>query len=214
MHHFYTVGQDGGVLRASLDNILASPADVGVVELIVRRPAQGERELLDEAELSEAVGLVGDNWLERGSRQTEDGSADLARQITVMNARVAEAVALDGGGEGEAGGGGGGAGSGGKARWAEAGDQFFVDFDITEQNLPAGTRLHLGDAVIEVSDSPHNGCAKFANRFGVDAARFVNTPATRHLRLRGMNARVVVGGSVRAGDVVRKAAWPAPVTGR
>jgi hypothetical protein len=190
MDHFYTVGQDDGVLRASLDCILASPADVGVVELIVRRPSREERELLDVAELSETLGLVGDNWLERGSRNTEDGAAEPGRQITLMNARVVDAVA------------GGGAD---KARWAEAGDRFYVDFDITEHNLPAGTRLHLGDAVVEVSVEPHTGCAKFANRFGVEAARFVNTPATRNLRLRGMNARVVVAGSVRVGDVVRKA---------
>jgi MOSC domain-containing protein YiiM len=171
-------------LEASLDHIRDSPADRGVVVLVVRRPTVGVRELPAEAMLDPAAGLVGDNWLARGSRSTPDGSADPQRQVTVMNARVAQLVA------------------GGADRMALAGDQLYVDFDISVHNLPAGTLLAVGGAVLEVSNVPHLGCAKFVERFGRDAMRFVNSRVGRQLRLRGMNTRVVQGGIVRPRDVV------------
>ena len=174
-------------LEAGLDEILRSPADVGTIELIVRRPAEGERETPAEAVLDLVEGLVGDNWLARGSRRMPDGSANPNAQLTLMNARVTDLVA-----------------AGDRARWALAGDQFYVDLDISQANLPAGTRLGLGSAVIEVTVDPHTGCEKFHARFGGDAHRFVNTKTHRHLRLRGLNAKIVEPGTVRAGDAIRK----------
>jgi MOSC domain-containing protein YiiM len=172
------------VLESRLGHIRESPPDHGVVVLVVARPKVGVRELPAEALLDPATGLAGDNWLARGSSGTPDGSADPARQVTVMNARVAELVA------------------GGPDRMPLAGDQLYVDFDISMDNLPPGSVVTVGDAVLEVSEAPHLGCAKFVERFGADAMRFVNSRVGRQLRLRGMNARVLQRGIVRPGDVV------------
>jgi hypothetical protein len=174
-------------LEAGLAEIMRSPAGQGTVELIVRRPAEGEREVLDEATLDLEEGLVGDMWRVRGSKRTGDGSAHPDMQLTVMNVRVVDLVAARD-----------------RERWALAGDQLYVDFDISEANVPAGTRLALGTAVIEATDQPHTGCAKFSARFGKAAHRFVNTKAHRHLHLRGINARVVEPGTVRRGETIRK----------
>jgi len=171
-------------LEAGLGHVLDSPAANGTLVLLVRRPAVGIRELAAEATLDPAAGLVGDNWLDRRSSSTPDGSADPQRQVTVMNARLAELVA------------------GSPDRMALAGDQLYVDLDISVRNLPAGSRLTVGDAVLEVSAVPHTGCAKFVARFGPDAMRFVNSRVGRKLRLRGMNARVVQAGTVHLGDRV------------
>jgi len=173
-------------LEAGLDHIRRAPTDRGRVELIVRRPAENEREVLAIGVLDRSEGLVGDTWRVRPSMRTPDGSAHPDMQLNVMSSRVAQLVA-------------------GRAdRWQLAGDQLFLDLDLSEANLPAGTRLELGSAVIEITDQPHLGCAKFASRFGADALRFVNSPAGRELRLRGLNARVIMAGDVRAGDEVRK----------
>lgn len=171
-------------LEAALDELRGSPAGRGVVELIVRRPAVDERELLDEAELSCDRGIVGDTWQARGSRHTPDGSAETERQITIMNARAIAVFAGDD-----------------RRRWAEAGDQLYIDTDLSGAALPPGTQLQLGTAVVEVTVKPHTGCAKFAERFGMDVARFVNSPDGSELNLRGINARVVRDGVVRVGDI-------------
>ena len=173
-------------LEECLDHIREAPADGGTVELIARRPAVDEREILTEATLDAHDGLVGDTWRARGSSSTPDGSANLEAQLTLMNARAAAAIA------------------GERDRWALAGDQLFVDFDLSLSNLPAGSRVQIGSAVIEFSEAPHTGCAKFSARFGNDALRFVNSPIGRELRLRGANCRVVVAGTVRPGDSIRK----------
>jgi MOSC domain-containing protein YiiM len=173
-------------LQAGLDRIRRSPSTDGTVELIVRRPAVDEREMVDEGELDVVAGLVGDTWLERGSRAMEDGSANPKAQLTLMNARLAELVA------------------GARERWQLAGDQLYVDLDLSKENLPPGTRLALGTAVIEATGEPHTGCAKFSARFGSDALRFINSPQGRALQLRGINARVVTAGRVRRGDAIRK----------
>ena len=164
------------------EEVRAAPTQLGTVRLIVRRPAEDEREVLTEAELDADEGVVGDTWRSRGSSSTEDGSADPEAQITVMNARAAEGFARD------------------VERWTLAGDQLYVDFDISEENLPAGTRVRIGEAEIVVSAKPHTGCAKFSSRFGKDALRLVSSPTGRALRLRGMNARVTKSGTVRVGD--------------
>jgi hypothetical protein len=172
---------------SGLDELRRSPSDLGTVELLVRRPAAGEREIVTSVELDLELGMVGDNWRERGSRHTPDGSAEIERQLTLMNARAARLFAGDD-----------------HARWAEAGDQIYVDLDLSTENLPPGTRLQLGAAVVEVTEKPHTGCAKFSDRFGPDALRLVGTPEGVALRARGINARVVEPGTVSQGDGARK----------
>ncbi len=173
-------------LAAGLDAIRRSPADAGRVELIVRRPAAGQREVVDAAQLDLVVGLVGDNWKERGSRKTADGSAHPDMQLTVMNVRAIALLAQE------------------AERWPLAGDQLYVDLDLSIDNLPPGARLALGTAVIEITAIPHTGCQFFSERFGADATRFVNSPEGKQLRLRGLNAKVVQPGTVRVGDLARK----------
>lgn len=177
---------DTTALEAGMAHVRAAPSDRGVLALIVRRPAVDLREELDEAQLDLSHGLLGDTWSQRGSKSMPDGSPDPEAQLTVMNARMAALVAVT------------------PERRALAGDQLFVDLDLSIANLPPGTRVAIGDAVIEVSAKPHTGCAKFTSRFGLDATRFINSPEGRELRLRGANARVVVPGTIRRGDAVRK----------
>jgi hypothetical protein len=175
-----------GELAKGLDEIRCSPKHEGVLRLIVRRPRTEEREVLTEAELDAFLGLVGDNWSSRGSSRTADGSPHPDMQLNVMNARVIDLVAQ------------------GRQRWHLAGDQLFIDMDLSTANLPPGTHLALGTAVIEVTDQPHTGCQKFVARFGTDAMKFVNSPLGRRLCLRGINARVVRRGVIRVGDLATK----------
>lgn len=173
-------------LELSVEHILATPKDDGELHLIVRRPDVDERETPDKARLDVKDGLVGDNWLARGSRHMPDGAADPDMQLNIMNARVVQSVA------------------GSEDRWALAGDQLYIDMDLSPENLPPGTQLQLGDAVIEVTEPPHTGCKKFAARFGVDAMVFVNSGRGRQLNFRGICAKVVTSGDIRVGDVARK----------
>jgi len=182
-------------LEAGLDTIRASPKDGGRIVLIVRRPAIGERDVLAEAVIDQVTGLEGDNWLTRGSSSTRDGSAHPDKQVTLINARLAELVAD------------------GKDRMALAGDQLFVDLDLSLGNLPPGSLLSVGQAVLRVSEAPHTGCAKFLNRFGTEALRFVGSREGRQLRLRGMNASVLVSGMVRVGDLATKTPAAARIPG-
>ena len=172
-------------LEAGLDAVRAAPPDTGRVELIVRRPEVDARELIEEATLDPEDGLVGDNWHVKPSLKT--GAPNPEAQLTVMNARVTALVAGDD-----------------RERWALAGDQLFVDLDLSYRNLPPGTRLQVGEAVIEVTDEPHRGCGKFSSRFGVEALKFVNSAVGRELNMRGINTRIVTGGVVRTGDAVTK----------
>jgi MOSC domain-containing protein YiiM len=173
-------------LEERLDHIREAPADGGRVELIARRPAEDEREVLTEAALDLHEGLVGDTWRARGSGRTPDGGPNPEAQVTLMNARAAAAIAGD------------------REQWALAGDQIYVDLDLSLANLPPGSRIQIGSAVIEFSETPHTGCAKFSARFGNDALRFVNSPVGRELRLRGANCKVVTPGTVRHGDAITK----------
>ena len=171
-------------LEAGISHIQASPNDEGRLEMLVRRPSTDEREVLESGELDLEAGLVGDTW--HNNKYGLDASDHRDTQVTVMNARAVALVAQ------------------GRERWQLAGDQLYADLDLSNQNLPPGTRLELGDAVIEVSAYPHRGCQKFSARFGVDATRFVNSKQGRELNLRGINARVVQSGRVRVGDMVKK----------
>lgn len=173
-------------LEAGLELVRASPAEDGTLEMIVCRPAEDERVVLEEGRLDPGTGLEGDSWRARGSTSTPDGSANPEAQLTVMSSRVAALVA------------------GTEDHGGLAGDQLYVDLDLSEETMPAGTRLEIGEAVIELTEKPHRGCEKFAARFGQDALRFVNTGEGRRLRLRGRNARVVVPGLIRRGDEVHR----------
>ncbi len=173
-------------LEAGLEEIGRSPKDEGVLEMIVRRPQIGEREILQRGQLDLADGLVGDSWKIRSSRRTADGTPHPDMQLNLMNSRVVALVSQD------------------RSRWHLAGDQLYVDLDLSEDNLPPGTRLAIGSAVIEVTAQPHTGCAKFVERFGLDAMQFVNSTDRKDLHLRGINARVVRAGELQVGDTVSK----------
>jgi hypothetical protein len=177
-------------LESTLDQIRQSPTETGRVQLIVCRPAVGQRSVLAEAQLSLTEGLIGDNWKSRGYRKTLDGRAHPAMQVNLMNVRVIAALAPD------------------KNLWPQAGDQFFVDFDLSKAHLPPGSRLAIGGAILEVTAEPHLGCLKFADRFGKDAVMFVNSDVGKALNLRGINARVIQEGVVRTGDSIRKLPSP------
>ena len=169
-------------LETQLDLVRAAPSDNGRLELIVRRPSEGEREILEEARFDLDDGLIGDRWASRDSRTP----VYLSAQLTLMSTRVLAAIEPD------------------RGRWPLAGDQLYVDLDLSLENLPAGSRLAIGSAVIEVSETPHTGCATFSARFGSDALRWINSPTGRAHRMRGLNARIVEAGTVRTGDTIRK----------
>jgi hypothetical protein len=173
-------------LEAGLEDIYLSPKDDGRINMIVCRPDDDEREVLLKAKLDLTEGLVGDNWKVRGSKSTSDGSAHPEMQLNIMNSRVIALLAQE------------------PDRWKLAGDQLYIDMDLSDTNLPAGTRLELGTAIIEITAKPHTGCKKFAARFGQDAIKFVNSPLGKELHLRGVNARVIQSGTIQVGDTVKK----------
>ncbi|MCG8401902.1 MAG: MOSC domain-containing protein [Firmicutes bacterium] len=173
-------------LEEGVSFIKASPRDVGTIDLIVRRPSIGEREELQQGELDLKSGLIGDNWLARGYRKTADGNAHPDMQLTIMNSRAIALIAKK------------------KSRWQLAGDQLFVDFNLSDENIPPGSLLLVGDAMIEVTAEPHLGCKKFSDRFGRDAVLFVNSEIGRSLNLRGINAKVVEPGKVKIGAKINR----------
>lgn len=173
-------------LEAGLIEILDSPKDNGRLEMIVRRPDIDAREVLEIGEVTKEDGLLGDNWKVRGSSKTEDGSSHPDTQINLMNARCIALITQD------------------KERWKLAGDQLYVDLDLTDANLPAGSRISIGSSIIEITALPHTGCKKFAQRFGIDAVKFVNSEIGKLNHLRGVNAKVVQPGTFKTGDNIRK----------
>ena len=173
-------------LEAGLDEIRKSPENNGVLKLIVRRPETDQREVIAEGKLDPVVGLEGDNWLNRRSRATADGSAHPEMQLNIMNSRVTALVAQD------------------PDRWSLAGDQLYIDMDLSPENLPPGTQLAIGSAIIEVTAPPHTGCKKFVARFGRDAMMFVNSGLGKTLNLRGINAKVIKAGTIRTNDIAEK----------
>lgn len=174
-------------LEAGLDHIRESPADNGILEMIVRRPAVDEREELEVGELNHQEGLAGDGWKALARAEQPEGELNPDTQLTLMNSRMVALAAQE------------------KSRWALAGDQLYVDMDLGVNNMPPGTRLSIGSAILEVTEELHTGCRKFVARFGAEAMKFVNSEAGRALRLRGMYARVVKPGTIRRGDVIMKA---------
>ena len=173
-------------LEAGLEQIRNSPKNQSVLDMIVSRPEEDAREIMELADLDVVVGLVGDTWQDRPSARSGDGKAHPDMQITLMNSRVADLVAQS------------------KERWPLSGDQLFADLDLSKTNVPPGTRISVGKAVLEATDQPHTGCKKFASRFGVDALKFISSPATEVLQLRGINLKVVEGGEIKPGDIVKK----------
>jgi MOSC domain-containing protein YiiM len=174
-------------LNQSVPHIAQSPADNGAVEAIVVRPRQGERVMLEACAISRAGGFEGDAWAQGSWKSTDDGRPHPDAQVCIMNARSIAAIAGDE-----------------RANWAPAGDNLFIDLDLTRENLPVGQRLRIGTAVIEVTAEPHAGCSLFIDRYGRDAAVFTNTGEGRRLRLRGIYARVVQDGRVAVGDRIMK----------
>src|ERR1044072_8691735 len=173
-------------LEAALDHLRQAPKDDGVLQLIVCRPEEDQRQEMDQAELDPVKGLIGDNWIRRGSRRTPDGSAHPDMQINIMNSRVTALVAQE------------------RERWSLAGDQLYIDMDLSKENLPAGSRIQVASAVLEVSPQPHTGCHKFVARFGLDAMKFVNSEVGLKNCFRGINAKVVQGGTVKVGQTAKK----------
>ena len=173
-------------LEAGLDHLRQSPKDNGLLDLIVCRPAVNERKILDIAELDVEMGLIGDTWPMRGSSKTADGGPHPEMQINIMNSRAVALVAQQ------------------RERWPLAGDQLFIDMDLSKENLPAGSRFNLGTAILEVTAPPHTGCQKFVSRFGLEAMKFVNSEIGRQLCLRGINAKVVKGGTIQIGEKATK----------
>ena len=173
-------------LETGLNEICMSPKDKGVLEMIVRRPKVNEREVLEEGELDLTEGLIGDNWKKRGGSRSKDGFGHPEMQLNIMNSRTISLIAGD------------------RNRWSLAGDQLYIDLDLSDENLPPGSQMEIGSAIIEITPVPHNGCKKFANRYGLDAVKFVNSPLGKQLHLRGVNAKIVQSGTIRVGDIVRK----------
>lgn len=173
-------------LEAGLAHVLDAPSEEGELRLIVRRPGVEERETIDEGALDPDSGLVGDNWGSRAYSPAEGGEPNVAAQLTLMNARAVDLLA------------------GSVDRWPLAGDQLYVDFDLSKTNLPAGTRVAIGEAVVEISAKPHTGCGKFVRRYGLAAQRWVNSEVGSLNRLRGVNTRVVKAGAIRVGDRITK----------
>ena len=173
-------------LQAGLPDILASPAEEGVLLGIVIRPEQGGRRELQSCEISLAGGVHGDRWAKGCWMRTEDGRPHPDVQICIMNARCIDLIARE------------------RSNWSPAGDNLFVDMDLAVSNLPPGRRLSLGSAVIEITGTPHDGCGAFARRYGRDARQFVNSVEGKQNRLRGVYARVVQDGEISVGDRVIK----------
>ncbi len=173
-------------LEASVDDIRQAPTDNGTLELIVARPASGERIVQQEGRLTFHDGLEGDNWRFRMVGNAADIEPETDNQLSIMNIRVVRLLDPD------------------PQRWPLAGDQLYVDLDLSDENLPPGTRLQIGDAVVEVSALPHTGCKAFSQRFGADAMKFVNSETGSQLHMRGIMSKVITEGSIRPGDIVAK----------
>lgn len=165
-------------LRAAWQDLPAQSADQGRLALICQRRPDGGRDTPDEARLTRAEGLVGDGWSRRPPRDPE-------AQIAVINHALAQLLANG-------------------QPVTHSGDNLYVDLDLAAAHWPTGCRLQVGEAVVMVSPKPHNGCAKFHDRFGADALRFVQDSATRSRNLRGIYWQVVEDGRIWQGAPIRR----------
>jgi MOSC domain-containing protein YiiM len=174
-------------LEEQIDEVIASPSEVGRLAAIVVRPAPNERRTITAATLTPEGGIDGDRWVDDSFYRLKDGGSDPRCQVSLMNARILRQVA------------------GVDDAMCLAGDNLIVDFDLSEANLPAGCQLAIGrQVIIEITDLPHTGCSKFARRYGDEARAFINNERGKALHLRGRYARIVRGGEIRCGDSVRK----------
>jgi MOSC domain-containing protein YiiM len=167
-------------LELGLPGVLSSPQDDGVIEMLIVRPNEDERLTPDKVEVSALLGVHGDHW----SKGKYSEMPDI--QIAIINARLLDLV------------------SGGRDRWPLAGDNIVADLDLSQTSLVPGQKLRAGTAVLEITDTPHEGCKKFASRFGPAALRFVNVGPAKDLRLRGVYARVLQDGLISVGDRIQK----------
>jgi hypothetical protein len=173
-------------LESAWASLPPAPRAAGSVRALCVRREPGVHDSPDAVQVGVQDGVAGDRWSFGWQARDPERTA----QVTLMNAAVAELVAA------------------GRHPLHEAGDNIVVDFDISAEHLPVGSRIRVGEAVLEVSEVPHTGCSKFAARFGQDALRWVNWRHWRARRLRGMNCRVVSGGTVRVGDVIERLSVP------
>jgi len=163
-------------LETGLRALSQAPKDAGRLALLVRRDAEHCRETPARVHLSREDGMPGDAWGRHATRNPES-------QLAVMRRDVAELIANG-------------------QPLTLFGDNLFVDLDISKANLPAGTRLRVGEAVVEVTPMSHDGCSKFHRRFGPDALHFVNAKPTRDQNLRGIYWRVIESGEVSVGSPI------------
>ena len=168
-------------LGLGLPHVMSAPSDEGSVEMLVVRPEENQRLTPASAQVSASLGLHGDHWSIGKYRNQPD------IQIAIINSRLLDLVS-----------------GGDRERWASAGDNIVADLDLSHANLVPGQKLEAGSAVLEITDTPHAGCKKFASRFGADALRFVNIGQGTELRLRGVYARVLQDGSISVGDRIHK----------
>lgn len=173
-------------LRSGLPLVVASPKDGGRLDAIVVRPERDARRDLVSCRLDVSLGAMGDRWGAQFDSPPLPGMPVLDSQLTLMNSRAATLIAVE------------------RSRWELAGDQLYVDLDLSDGNLRAGDRLRVGAVVLEVTAKAHLGCRKFAARFGEDALAFVNSTEGKRLHLRGIYAKVVTAGVVRCGDPIHK----------
>ncbi len=173
-------------LAAGLPEILKSPKDRGPIESITVRPASEQRRTVNSVAISLAGGVEGDHWAQGCWKSTDAGKPHPDVQICMMNSRCIDLIAGD------------------KDNWAPAGDNLFIDMDLTPENLPPGTRIAMGTAILEITDTAHKGCAKFIERYGRDACVFVNVGDGDRYKLRGIYGRVVQDGVLSVGDLATK----------
>lgn len=173
-------------LNNDLAEIRQSPSEKGVLKAIVIRPASDDRTSLTECEISPELGVHGDNWATGCWMTLPDGTPHPDVQVAIMNARVIQLISPE------------------VDRRPLAGDNLYVDLDLSVDNLQPGDQLSVGSGILEITEVAHNGCGKFAERFGADAVKFVNSAAGRKLRLRGIYARIVKAGAIHVGDKISK----------
>jgi len=168
-------------INSNLSFILSSPKDVGKIESIIVRRRKNERELRKEVFLSPEKGVEGDRWYDLSK-----GKPDPRRQLTIINSRLIKLLAQS------------------VERMQLAGDNLIIDLDISDANLPVGQRLTIGKVMVEITDVPHTGCSRFAERYGNDAVEFINAPERSSLRLRGVYAKFLNSGLIHVGDIIKK----------